>query len=714
MSYWFENAVIYHIYPLGYCGCPKDNPYLEKPGKPAGESPILKVLEHIPTIKKLGFNALYIGPVFESTRHGYDTADFLKIDSRLGTNADFARVCKELHKNGIRVILDAVFNHVGRDFFAFKDLRQNRGGGKYAGWFHTRGGNSNYNDGFFYEGWEGHYELVKLNLQNPEVKNHLKEAVTTWYKEYGIDGLRLDVAYSLDLGFLRELRSHCKSLEPDFWLMGETLHGDYNVWMNPEMCDSVTNYQCYKGLYSSFNDLNMFEIAHSFNDHFMNKYRGKKLYCFVDNHDVGRIASVLKNPAHLLPLYALMFTMPGIPGVYYGSEYGFKAAKSQGDDALRPEFSLKTVKDTELTRAIAKLAHAHAGLKPLWDGDYRQVVLNNQYFAFARSAGGETVYTLINASAAPVGFNLGGAGNYADVLTGEVFNISREVKVAACSAMILAVTDAPVKVSAPIQKVAKTPEPAKVSAPVQEVPKTPAPAKVSEPAKTAPVLIARGKTKDVFDLGDGTFLFKFKDNATVNDDGQFDPGGNTVGLTIGGLGEANLKLTKHLFEKINAAGYPTHFVSANLEKAEMTVRPAVVFGKDGKGLEAVCRFRATGSFIRRYGQYAKEGDALNGLVEITLKDDQRGDPPITQDTLVTLGILTNDEYRILSELTKGISHLLKFIFAEKGLDLYDLKLEFGKVDGKIVLIDEIAGGSMRVYRDGKGLTPFELTEIITR
>lgn len=463
MSYWFESAVVYHIYPLGYCGCPRDNNFsgVKSP------SPILRVIEHIPVIKKLGFNALYIGPVFESSRHGYDTADYMKIDSRLGTNEDFALVCKELHKNGIRVILDAVFNHVGRDFWAFKDVRANNGSGKYAGWFHVRQGNSNYNDGFYYDGWEGHYELVRLNLQNPEVKQHIFEAVTAWYKQFGIDGLRLDVAYCLDLNFLRELRSHCKGLEPDFWLMGETLHGDYNTWMNPEMCDSVTNYQCYKGLFSSFNDLNLFEIAHSFNDHFLGRYKGKKLYCFVDNHDVGRIASVLKNTEHLKAVYALMMTMPGIPGVYYGSEYGFKAAKSEGDDALRPEFFVAEQTETELTRAIAKLAKAKTSLKPLWDGDYKQVVLNNQYFAFSRSADGETVYTLINAGGSEVGFNLGGSGTYTDIISGEKFNISGEIKVPAFGAMVLTASAATPTETAPVEK----PEP--VSAPIPEPPPAP-------------------------------------------------------------------------------------------------------------------------------------------------------------------------------------------------------------------------------------------------
>lgn len=309
---WFENAVFYHIYPIGYFGCPRQNDFTSEP-----THKILRVIDDIPHIKELGCNAVYFGPVFESSAHGYDTADYTKIDRRLGTNEDFKKVCDALHENGIRVVLDGVFNHVGRDFWAFRDVRENKLGSAKKDWFHVREGNDGYNDGFWYEGWEGHYELVKLNLYNPEVKQYLKDCITGWKKEFGIDGLRLDVAYCLDLNFLKELHGHCKWLAEDFFLLGETLHGDYNKWMNPEMLDSVTNYECYKGLFSSFNDMNMFEIAHSINRQFGSEnwclYRGKHLYTFVDNHDVNRIASMLKTKEHLPDIYTLMFMMPGIP-----------------------------------------------------------------------------------------------------------------------------------------------------------------------------------------------------------------------------------------------------------------------------------------------------------------------------------------------------------------------------------------------------------------
>ena len=252
---WYESAVFYHIYPVGYFGCPRQNDQTSEP-----THKLLKLIDDIPHIKELGCNAIYFGPVFESVAHGYDTIDYKTIDRRLGTNEDFKKVCDALHENGIKVVLDGVFNHVGRDFTEFRDVREHKLGSGKKDWFHVREGNSCYNDGFYYEGWEGHYELVKLNLFNPDVKQYIKDVIAGWKEEFGIDGLRLDVAYCLDQNFLRELRGHCKWLSEDFFLLGETLHGDYNMWMNDHMLDSVTNYECYKGLFSSFNDMNMFEI----------------------------------------------------------------------------------------------------------------------------------------------------------------------------------------------------------------------------------------------------------------------------------------------------------------------------------------------------------------------------------------------------------------------------------------------------------------------
>ena len=419
---WFENAVFYHIYPIGYFGCDRINDRTREPSHV-----ILKLIDDIPHIKELGCNAIYFGPVFESVAHGYDTIDYTTIDRRLGTNADFKKVCDALHENGIRVVLDGVFNHVGRDFAAFADVREHKLSSAKKDWFHVREGNSPYNDGFWYEGWEGHYELVKLNLWNPDVKQYLKGCITGWKNEFGIDGLRLDVAYCLEENFLKELHGHCKWLGEDFFLLGETLHGDYNRWMSPDKLDSVTNYECYKGLFSSFNDMNMFEIAHSINRQFGSEnwclYRGKHLYTFVDNHDVTRIATMLKTKEHLPLIYTLMFMMPGIPSVYYGSEFGVLGDKrGGGDDALRPEFNAEKMRAEglcDLTKHIRALAEIEKTCPAAAEGDYKQVQLTNRQYAFSRTAGSETLITVINADSAPFTFNLNRGGEAENLLTGQ-------------------------------------------------------------------------------------------------------------------------------------------------------------------------------------------------------------------------------------------------------------------------------------------------------
>jgi len=220
--------------------------------------------------------------------------------------------------------------------------------------------------------------------------------------------------------------------------------------------------------------------------------------------------------------------------------------------------------------------------------------------------------------------------------------------------------------------------------------------------------IYEGKTKTIYKKDDGNYVLKFKDDATGTD-GKFDPGANTVGLSIEGMGKSGLMITEHYFKKIEAAGIPTHFVKADIDKAELTVRPAAIFGR---GLEVICRFKATGSFMRRYGAYAKEGQDLDALVEITLKDDDRGDPPITRDMLDMLGILAYEKYDALKSLMQKISRIIKADLESRGAALYDIKLEFGDIDGEVALIDEISAGSMRVYKDGKIVEPLDLAKLI--
>ncbi len=397
---WAYNSVFYQIYPLGFCGAPKENDGVTVPR-------IRKVMEWSDYLQELGIDAVLFNPIFESDRHGYDTRDYSKIDCRLGTNADFADVCADLHKKGIRVVLDGVFNHVGRGFFGFQDVIRNREQSPYRDWFQIDfGGNSNYNDGFWYEGWEGHYELVKLNLRNPAAADYLLERVGQWIDEFDIDGIRLDVAYLVDREFMRRLRCFCQERKPEIVLIGEVLFGDYNQIVNDEMLHSCTNYECYKGLYSSFNSMNLFEIAHSLQRQYGSEpwclYRGKHLLSFVDNHDVSRVASILTDQNHLKPIYALLFSMPGIPCLYYGSEWGALGDKSQGDDALRPCFEKPT--PNALTDYIREWIRLYHNTPALQMGDYKNVKIGNKQLLLERTYEGKSVRVAVNAENVPCEF----------------------------------------------------------------------------------------------------------------------------------------------------------------------------------------------------------------------------------------------------------------------------------------------------------------------
>ena len=221
-------------------------------------------------------------------------------------------------------------------------------------------------------------------------------------------------------------------------------------------------------------------------------------------------------------------------------------------------------------------------------------------------------------------------------------------------------------------------------------------------------LIYTGKTKDVFSLENGNCLLKFKDDCTGKD-GVFDPGENSVGLTIDGVGDVNLRMSIYFFEKVNAAGIKTHYVSADLNDTTMEVLPAKVFGH---GLEVICRYKAVGSFLRRYGDYIEEGADLPAYVEMTFKDDAKGDPLVIKDALVALGVMTDKQYDDIKVMTQQITKIVADDLKEKGLDLYDIKFEFGyDKDGNVMLIDEIASGNMRVYKDGKYIDPMTLSKL---
>ena len=422
---WYDSAVFYHIYPLGLSGAPKKNDY----GEPVHRlNALLPWIEHI---KRLGCSALYIGPLFESGSHGYDTTDYRKLDSRLGTNEDLKNFVTECHRQGIRVILDGVFNHVGRDFFAFQDLKRNRENSPYRDWFCNVNfwGNNEYNDGFSYDNWGGFNLLVKLNQRNGEVRDYLCGAISMWVSEFDIDGLRLDAADVLDFDFMRTLRRLAGEVKPDFWLMGEVIHGDYTRWVNDSMLHSVTDYNLHKALYSGHNEHNYFEIAHTVKricDMGLNRSGGPKLYSFADNHDVERIYTKLREKAHFIPVHILLYTLPGIPSVYYGSEFGIEGRKDRySDDSLRPALSLSDYRDAltqnPYTRLIAALGRLRRSVPALMDGDYRELRLTTKQYAFARALNGGSVIVAVNNDADPADLYIPteGCGSYVGALSGQ-------------------------------------------------------------------------------------------------------------------------------------------------------------------------------------------------------------------------------------------------------------------------------------------------------
>lgn len=422
---WYDEAVFYHIYPLGLTGAPKQNSY----GAP--EHRLNTLLPWISHIKKIGCSALYIGPLFESVGHGYETTDYKKLDSRLGTNEDLAAFVAECHRQGIRVVLDGVFNHTGRDFFAFQDLKQNREHSAYKDWYCNVNfwGNNEYNDGFSYENWGGHNLLVKLNQHNPAVRDYICDVIRFWVSEFDIDGIRLDAADVLDFEYMKALRRTANEVKPDFWLMGEVIHGDYTRWVNEGTLHCVTNYTLHKALYSGHNDHNYFEIAHTVKRLYEmggNRIDGLRLYNFTDNHDVERIHTKLNNKEHFTPVHILLYTLPGVPSIYYGSEFGIEGKKERfSDDSLRPALSLSDYADAEeknpCTRLIAALGTIRQSTAALSYGDYRELLLTNRQYAFSRNHNGVSAVVTVNNDDSDYVMTLpaGNAAQYKGALSGE-------------------------------------------------------------------------------------------------------------------------------------------------------------------------------------------------------------------------------------------------------------------------------------------------------
>ena len=419
---WYEPSFVYQIYPLGLCGAPYENDGVL-------EHRLRKIIDDgwVEHMRRLGVTCLILNPVFESVSHGYDTTDYTQVDCRLGTNDDLRDVVDACHEAGIRVLLDGVFNHVGREFFAFRDVREKGSASPYAGWFEIDwGGDDEFGDGFSYSCWEGVSSLVKLNHASLELNDYLAEVIRGWQRTFGIDGLRLDVAYCLDPGFLGYLRRVADEIGQErgekFVLVGETMFGDYNQWMGDGLCDSVTNYEAYKGLWSSMNSANMHEIAYALERQSGSQpwdlYTGRHLLDFVDNHDVPRIATQLADPKQLKPLYGLLFAMCGVPAVYYGSEWGIRGEKLPGDHELRP--ALDAPEWNDLTDWISGLAHARAGSDAIIWGDYQQILCEPRQLLFQRSYGDQRVIIAVNAADEPyVAHFDAGCGRAIDLISNE-------------------------------------------------------------------------------------------------------------------------------------------------------------------------------------------------------------------------------------------------------------------------------------------------------
>ena len=533
---WYNEATFYHIYPLGLTGAPKENDY----GTPVHRlNTLLPWIDHI---KEIGCTALYIGPLFESVGHGYETTDYKKLDSRLGTNEDLTNFVKACHDKGIRVIFDGVFNHTGRDFFAFKDIQKNRENSPYVNWYCNVnfGGNTEYNDGFSYENWGGYNLLVKLNQRNPEVQNYICDVIRFWVSEFDIDGIRLDAADVLDFDFMRVLRHTADEVKKDFWLMGEVIHGDYSRWVNGQTLHSVTNYALHKALYSGHNDHNYFEIAHTVK--YLQNMGDLDLYNFVDNHDVERIHTKLQNKAHFAPVHVLLYTLPGVPSIYYGSEFGIDGKKEKFSDAsLRPALDLKDYADAvtknPCTALIAALGKVRQGTPALSYGSYSELALTNRQFAFARDLDGVRVIVTVNNDDSEAEMNLptGSADEYVGAITGKKVRVEYgriRVSIAANSGEIwLPAGDMPeykpVQVEVPETAAAKENESnapeteenqAAEAGSVAEAPSTPE-AEASSSQETAAEVSNPDKTPEEMTVGElqAAILAKMAGNGPVTD-----------------------------------------------------------------------------------------------------------------------------------------------------------------------------------------------------
>jgi cyclomaltodextrinase len=407
---WIKETVWWHVYPLGFFNAEKNSLPMDAPPNPRlrGFEPWLKYLIDF------GCNGLLLAPLFSSDSHGYDTTDFYNLDSRLGTNADliwFIGICREYN---VRLVFDGVFNHVGRNFGPFQDVRQHKQSSRFASWFLIDWSNTNNEDGFGYANFEGHHRLVKLNHHNPELVDYVVTVMSHWLS-FGIDGWRLDAAYAVPASFWQQVLDRVRQKFTDAWFLGEIIHGDYSQAVRQGHLESVTQYELWKAIWSALNDRNFFELSHALNRN--NEFNSVFLpNVFLGNHDVTRIATELKDDRDVELALAVLCTIPGTPSIYYGDEQGFKARKEKrpgGDDEIRPAFP----ESPEYLQGNENIYNLHRQL--LWlrrnnnwiaSSRIKVIILNNQSLVYETTDGANKLLVALNLSDAfftiPASINL--------------------------------------------------------------------------------------------------------------------------------------------------------------------------------------------------------------------------------------------------------------------------------------------------------------------
>ena len=391
---WYDNAVFYYIHPLSLCGCEHES--IETKG-----SHFDKLAEWAKHAKDMGCNAIFIGPVFTTEAHGYGINDYYKIDQRLGTNEDFKSWVAGCHKLGMHVVADCSFNHVGRGFFAFLQLKKDKRKSSYKEWFSDVNffRDNTYGDGLCYENWGGYDQLVKINLLNPWVVDYFLDVVRFWINELGIDGLRINAVDEMDYDFIKEVRKTAEREKLDFFLMGDFFGLSYTHWVNDKMLHSAANNELQKALIFAHNDCGYPVVAKTLRD--MNEQCPQaRLYTFVDNYDVSHIYEKLNKPEHRYLVSLLQYTVPGIPSLYNGSEFSFrkikKAESEESEEALRLADYKNAYLFDEITHLHCLLGRIRQQFPVLSQGCYKELLLADDQFAFAMVLDKSAMITVVN------------------------------------------------------------------------------------------------------------------------------------------------------------------------------------------------------------------------------------------------------------------------------------------------------------------------------